>query len=296
MSAAPETVINNAVALETTVLSHGLPFPANLELARALDDLVTQAGAEPHTVGILDGRIDTCCSAEEIERFCKEDGIEKVSLRNLPAVVARGKTGATTVAATMRLAHQAGIRVMATGGIGGVHQGAERQPLWDESADLTELARCPMTLVCAGPKAILHLEATRERLESLGVTLVGWQTDVMPAFYCGETSFPVDVRCDTVEEIASIVRSRDTLGLPQAILVTVPLPEAWALPFDDVQDVVSGALASDEARHLKPAEVTPFLLDQVRRRLGERALTANVELLKRNAELAARIAVALSGS
>jgi pseudouridine-5'-phosphate glycosidase len=182
---------------------------------------------------------------------------------------------------------------MATGGIGGVHQGADGQPLWDESADLTELARCPVTVVCAGPKAILNLEATRERLETLGVTVVGWQTDTMPAFYCGETSFPVDVRCNSIEEVAAIVRSRDALRLPQAILVTVPLPEAHALPIEEVQRVVSEALGLPIAQSLRPAEVTPYLLDQVRQQLGDKALAANIALLEQNAQLAARIAVAL---
>ena len=166
-------------------------------------------------------------------------------------------------------------------------------PLWDESADLTELSRCPVTVVCAGPKAILHLEATRERLETLGVTVVGWQTDTMPAFYCGETSFPVDVRCDSVDEIAAVVRSRDSHRLPQAVLVTVPLPKGCALPLKDVQRVVSQALSSPDAKRLKPAEVTPFLLDRVRNQLGDQALAANIALLEQNAELAARIAVSL---
>lgn len=282
-----------SVALETTVLSHGLPWPANMELAQSVETIVRNQGAEPRTIGILDGKVMTRCSGADLERFCRANDIEKVSLRNLPAVVAQGNSGATTVATTIRLAHQAGIRVMATGGIGGVHQGVDGKPLWDESADLTELSRCPVTVVCAGPKAILHLEATRERLETLGVTVVGWQTDSMPAFYCGETSFPVDVRCDRIEDIAAIVRSRDALKLPQAILVTVPLPESLALPMEKVQGVVSEALSKSDAQHLNPADVTPYLLDQVRQQLGDQALSANVALLEQNAELASRLAVAL---
>lgn len=282
-----------AVALETTVLSHGLPYPANRDLARSLDSIVSAQGAEAHTVGIIDGTVQTHCSERDIERFCREDGIEKVSIRNLPAVVASGRTGATTVAATIRLAHAAGIRVMATGGIGGVHQDATGRPTHDESADLIELSRCPVTVVCAGPKAILHLEATRERLETLGITVVGWQTDTMPAFYCGESSFPVDVRCDHVSELAALVKARDDLALDQAILVTVPLSEEFALPFEDVNRVVGHALSAPEASTLSPAQVTPYLLSSVRDQLGDQALTANVELLKRNADLAARLAVAL---
>jgi len=283
----------HAVALETTVLSHGLPWPANLQLARSLESIVAAQGAEPRTVGILDGRVVTRCSPNDLERFCTDEGMEKVSLRNLPGIVAKGGSGATTVAATIRLAHQAGIRVMATGGIGGVHQGADGRPLWDESADLTELARCPVTVVCAGPKAILHLEATRERLETLGVTVVGWKTDVMPAFYCEESPFAVDVRCDRIDDVADVIRARDDLKLPQAILVTAAVPETFALSMVDVQRVVSAALTSPEAQELRPYEVTPFLLDQVRKQLGDGALTANVALLEQNAELAAQIAVAL---
>lgn len=281
------------VALETTVLSHGLPFPANRDLARDLNQAIRRRGAVPHTIGILDGRVNTDCSEADILRFCSEKDIVKVSLRNMPVVVAQGRTGATTVAATIRLAHQAGIRVMATGGIGGVHQDARGHPTWDESADLIELARCPVTVVCAGPKAILHLEATRERLETRGVTVIGWKTDTMPAFYCGRSNFPVDVRCNTIDEVAAIVRARDAARLPQAILLTVPLDSDAALSSEQVSRVVSEALASEQAAHLSPPEVTPFLLDSVRQVLGEKALTANVDLLKQNADIAAQLAVEL---
>lgn len=282
-----------AVALETTVLSHGLPFPANRELATALDRIVRREGAVPRTIGIVDGNVDTECSEAVVHRFCREDGIDKVSLRNLPIILAQGRTGATTVAATIRLAHQAGIRVMATGGIGGVHQDAKGNPTWDESADLGELARCPVTVVCAGVKAILHLEATRERLETLGVTVVGWKSDVLPAFYCGRSDFEVDARCNSIEEVAAIVRARDTAGLSQAILLTVPLESDTILSFERVSMVVSEALASEQAARLSPPEVTPFLLESVRREMGEKALQANVELLKQNARIAAQLAVAL---
>ncbi|MDE2996429.1 MAG: pseudouridine-5'-phosphate glycosidase [Bacteroidota bacterium] len=286
--------MNANVALETTVLSHGLPWPANRALARDLDAIVQAEGARPRSVGIVDGRVSTDCTEAELDRFCQESKIEKVSLRNLPVVTARGQMGATTVAATIRLAYQAGIRVMATGGIGGVHGNAQGHPTPDESADLTELGRCPVTAVCAGPKAILHLGATRERLESFGVTVIGWQTDRMPAFYCGSSPYAVDARCDRVEELADIVAQRDVLGLPGAILVTVPVPDAWALPFDLVSEVTSRALADPRAADLLPHEVTPYLLATVRDKLGERALDANVALLKENARIAAQLAVALS--
>ncbi len=283
-----------AVALETTVLSHGLPFPANQDLATSIESVVREHGAQPHTVGVVDGRVSTACTPSEIQRFCCESGIEKVSIRNLPVVVARKQMGATTVAATIRLARQAGIRVMATGGIGGVHQDRLGKPTFDESADLTELSRCPVTVVCAGPKAILHLEATRERMETLGITVVGWQTDSMPAFYCGRSNFAVDVRCDTIDEVAGIVAARDALDLPQAIVLAVPLPDEAALPFERVSEVVSNALSMDTAGDLAPHEVTPFLLDAVRNELGDQALVANVELLKQNAAIAAQLAVHLA--
>lgn len=286
--------MSTRVALETTVLSHGLPWPANRELARSVEAIVESAGAEPCTIGIVDGRIRDRCSGEELDRFCQEDGIEKVSLRNLPVVMARGQTGATTVAATIHLARRAGIRVMATGGIGGVHRDASGNPTPDESADLTELGRCPVTVVCAGPKAILHLEATRERLETLGVTVIGWQTDYMPAFYCGASPYAVDVRCNTIREVADIVRQRDALASPAAILLTAPVPSAWELPFQAVEETVRGALQQPAAQSLFPHEVTPFLLSAVRDALGDRALQANVALLEQNASLAARLAVELA--
>lgn len=293
MTNRPTRMPEPLVALETTVLSHGLPFPANRDLALALEEIVRSRGAMPRTIGIVDGAVRTQCSAADLERFCTETPIDKVSLRNLPVVLACGRTGATTVAATIRLAHNHGIRVMATGGIGGVHQDANGVPSSDESADLTELARCPVTVVCAGPKAILHLEATRERLETLGVTVVGWQTDTLPAFYCGESTHPVDVRCDTIEEVADIVRARDAHRLPAAILLTVPLAPEAALPFEQVSGIVKDALHSEAARSLAPPEVTPYLLATVRTVLGDKAVTANVDLLKQNADIAARLAVAL---
>ena len=179
---------------------------------------------------------------------------------------------------------------MATGGIGGVHRDAQGQPSSDISADLRQLALSPMTVVCSGPKAILHLEATREHLESLGISVVGYKTDTMPAFYCENSPYAVDVRCDTPSEIADLTRARDAADLPQSILVVNPLPASMALSFERVQEVVTDALSSTAAQALKPAEVTPFLLNHVRQEIGDRALTANVELLKRNAALAATIA------
>jgi pseudouridine-5'-phosphate glycosidase len=278
------------VALESTVLAHGLPHPHNHHLAHDLDSIVRDAGAIPITIGYINGVECIGLSDDEISMMCVDPSVQKVSIRDIPRVVARGLHGATTVATTIRSASRAGINVMATGGIGGVHRDAQGQPSSDISADLRQLALSPMTVVCSGPKAILHLEATREHLESLGISVVGYKTDTMPAFYCENSPYAVDVRCDTPSEIADLTRARDAADLPQSILVVNPLPASMALSFERVQEVVTDALSSTAAQALKPAEVTPFLLNHVRQEIGDRALTANVELLKRNAALAATIA------
>ncbi len=298
------------MALESSVLAQGLPYPANLELSRSVGELISKEGAEAHTVGIIDGELKVGLSAEEILRMCSnfpaggdsnfgsEDGgasnVYKVSLKDMPIVMAQRETGATTVASTIRAAHLDGIRVMATGGIGGVHRGMDGEALFDVSADLYELASTPLTVVCVGPKAVLHLAATRERLESLGIPLIGWKTDKMPAFYCGQSPHNVDSRCDSVKEVVRIVRARDELQMRQSVLVCVPLPNSLAISYDRVEQTVAAALHSEKARDLRPSQITPFLLDAVRSEIGEAALTANVELLKQNAGLAARLAVALA--
>jgi len=281
------------VALESTVLAHGLPYPFNLELSNELEAIVSSENALAQTVGIIDGQIRCSLTREEIERMCFEEGVRKVSIKDIPICMARGWTGATTVAATIRLARRQGMRVMATGGIGGIHRGTDGSPVPDESADLSELAANPMTVVCAGPKAVLHLEATRERLETLGITVLGWKTDSMPAFYCGSSDHVVDARCDTIAEVAQVVRSRDELGSPQAILLCVPLSDSIALDYAEVSNVVEDALASEPAEKLLPNEITPFLLTRVREALGDRALEANLEILRQNARIAAQISVEL---
>lgn len=310
----PDSENRASVALETSVLAHGLPFPANQALAQRLNDIVTAAGARPCTTGCLDGELRANLSMEEILSFCLQSDpaaestidsradsraaspIRKVSLANLPAVLARREQGATTVATTMLAAHRAGIQVVATGGIGGVHiRTSEREPL-DESGDLMALSRIPVTVVCAGPKAILDVAATRERLESLGITVVGYRTDTLPAFYCGHSPHAVDVRCDDVAQVVEVIRARDRMALPSAILVTVPVPDAHALPWDTVQDIVYAALRRPASERLAPAEVTPYLLGAVRNALGDRALDANTALLEQNARVAAELAVANSSS
>ncbi len=286
-----------SVALETSVLAQGLPSPANRDLVHRLHDAVTAAGARACTTGCLHGELRADLTMDEILSFCRSaerEPIRKVSLANLPAVLARREQGATTVATTMLAAHRAGIQIVATGGIGGVHiRTAGDEPL-DESGDLAALSRIPVTVVCSGPKAILDVAATRERLESLGITVVGYRTDTLPAFYCGHSPHAVDVRCDSVADVVDVIRARDRMALPSAILVTVPVPEAHALPWDAVQDVVQTALRQPAAAHLAPAEVTPYLLNAVRGALGDRALDANTALLEQNARVAAELAVELA--
>ncbi|MGL4651321.1 MAG: pseudouridine-5'-phosphate glycosidase, partial [Caldilineaceae bacterium] len=214
-----------AVALESTVISHGLPWPNNLTLAREMEQIVRDGGAEPRTVAILGGELCAGLSAAQLEHLATASGVRKVSRRDLPIVVARKLDGATTVATTMWVAHRFGIEVFATGGIGGVHRSAlGSEPSRDISADLQELAQTPVVVVCAGAKAILDLPGTLEYLETHGVTVVGWQTERFPAFYSRDSGLPVDVRCDTADEVAAIWRAKQALGLPGGLLVAAPVP------------------------------------------------------------------------
>ncbi|MCB0015956.1 MAG: pseudouridine-5'-phosphate glycosidase, partial [Anaerolineales bacterium] len=213
-------------ALESTVISHGLPYPQNLELARDMEAIVRRAGAEPRTVGIIGGELVAGLNAAQIEHLATAAGVRKVSRRDLPVVVARKLDGATTVATTMWIAHRFGVQVFATGGIGGVHRTTDGSTGVDISADLQELAQTPVIVVCAGAKAILDLPATLEYLETFGVTVVGFGTDEFPAFYSRSSGLPVDVRCDDAAEVAAIWRAKQALGLPGGLLVTVPVPQA----------------------------------------------------------------------
>ena len=278
------------VALESTVIAHGLPYPQNVKTALRLETIIRTAGAEPRTVGIIGGAVLVGLSESQILHLAQADAVRKVSLRDLPVAAARTLDGATTVAATLHLAHRSGISVMATGGIGGVHRGRR----FDVSADLDALARLPMTVVCAGAKAILDLPTTREVLETRGVTIVGYGTDEMPAFYSPSSGLPVDVRCDTAEEVAAVIQARRRLDLPGAVLVTVPVPAEAALPRDLIEPAISQALEEAESLDLRSAEVTPFLLKRLRDLAGAQALRANVALLENNAQIAAHIAKVLA--
>ena len=283
------------VALESTVIAHGLPYPQNVEAALHLEAVVRTAGAVPRTIGIIAGEVVAGLSEAQIRHLATAPDVRKVSRRDLPVVVARQMDGATTVATTMWIAHRYGIEVFATGGIGGVHRGSGPPGAgsFDVSADLEELAQTPVTVVCAGPKAILDLEATREVLETRGVTVVGYETEEMPAFYSRHSGLPVDVRCDTPEEVAALVLARRRLELPGATLVTVPVPEAEEIPHEEMAPLIKQATDEAHRQNLRSAEVTPFLLSRLSALTGQRTLHTNLALLENNARIAARIALAV---
>jgi len=278
------------VALESTVLAHGLPRPRNLEVGRALEEEVQNGGATPATVAVLRGEPKVGLSAEEVEHVAMTDGVLKLSTRDLPVALARGVDGATTVAGTMWLARRAGVDVFATGGIGGVHRGGA----WDVSADLLELGRTPMVVVCAGAKSILDLPATREALETNGVLVVGWRTDELPAFYSAASGLPVDVRVEEAGEVAGLWRAHRALEIPGSILLCVPPPAGEALDGEEVDGAIRRALARAEAEGVRGKSVTPFLLRAVAEETGGRSLEANVALLRNNARVAASVAAALA--
>ncbi len=279
------------VALESTVIAHGLPYPQNREVAHALEALVLEHGALPATIGVVHGRPTIGLDDAAIERFATGKGVLKLSRRDLAVAVATGRNGATTVAGTMALAHLARIEVFATGGIGGVHRGARET--WDVSGDLTELGRTPVLVVCAGAKAILDLQATLEVLETLGVPVVGYGTDEFPAFYSRTSGLPLTARADTPQQVAALWQAHRDLG-GSGMLLAVPPPAADALPAPDVEAAVADALVAAGQAGIHGAQVTPFLLQVMQRATGGRSLAANNALLKHNARVAAEVAVALA--
>lgn len=278
------------VALESALITHGLPRPLNLEVAREMEETVRQEGAIPATTAVLEGQPHIGLSPEQMGRLAAEPAPVKISLRDLPAVVARGATGGTTVAATMHLAHRAGLRVFATGGIGGVHRGHPE----DVSADLPALASIPMVVVCAGAKAILDLPRTLETLETLGVPVVGYGTDTFPAFTSPTSGLSLSLRADSPEEVAAMARARDDLGLRAALLVTVPVPEDAAIPWEEAQAEIEAAVAEADSRGIRGPALTPYLLSRLAHQTDGRSLRANRALLIHNARVAARIANRLS--
>ncbi|CAO3418214.1 pseudouridine-5'-phosphate glycosidase [Azospirillum endophyticum] len=281
------------VALESTVISHGMPYPQNLETARALEAEVRAAGAVPATIAVMDGRIRVGLDDGALERLATAGPTaRKLSRRDLPIAVATGAIGATTVAATMIGARLAGISVFATGGIGGVHRGAETS--FDISADLDELARTSVCVVCAGAKSILDLPKTLELLETRGVPVLGFGTDEFPAFYSRRSGLPVDHRCDNAKEVADILRAKWQLGLEGGVLLANPIPAADELDSDVMESAVAQALADAESRKIRGKDITPHLLAALERITGGRSLTANIALIRNNARVAAEVATALA--
>ena len=281
------------VALESTIISHGMPYPKNVETALLVEQTIRSNGAVPATIAVIGGRLKAGLSRDEIEYLGKTGrGVAKASRRDLPALVARGADGATTVATTMIIANMAGIRIFATGGIGGVHRGAETT--MDISADLEELAHTPVMVVCAGAKSILDLGLTLEYLETKGVPVIGYGTDELPAFYTRRSGFGVDYRVDSPEELAAFYAAQRGLDYPGGMLVTNPIPEKYAMDKDVIDAAIEQALASAKADGIHGKETTPYLLAKVVELTGGESLESNIKLVLNNAAVAARTAACLA--
>jgi pseudouridine-5'-phosphate glycosidase len=279
------------VALESTIIAHGMPWPQNVETALAVEAEVRALGAIPATVAIVDGRLKVGLTPDEVERLGRGGrDIVKVSRRDMPIVVARGGTGATTVAATMIIAALAEIRVFATGGIGGVHRGAETS--FDISADLQELARTAVAVVCAGAKSVLDLRLTLEYLETHGVPVIGYRTDRLPAFFTRDSGIGLDARLDEPNEIARVMKSKWQLGVGGGLVVCNPIPEPFELPRELIDRATEQALDEARAQGITGNALTPFLLTRVNMLTGGDSLASNIQLVLNNARLAARLAVA----
>ena len=280
------------VALESTIISHGMPYPQNVETALKVEEIIRENGAVPATIAIISGRLKAGCSREDIEHLGRKGlAVTKASRRDLATLVARGEDGATTVTTTMIIAHMAGISVFATGGIGGVHRGAETT--MDISADLEELSHTPVMVVCAGAKSILDLGLTLEYLETHGVPVMGYGTGELPAFYTRHSGFRVDYRVDSPEELARIFAVQQELGFEGGMLVTNPIPEEFSMPADVINKAIDAAVAEANAKGIHGKEITPFLLDRIQQLTGGDSLHSNIELVFNNARLAARTAAEL---
>jgi pseudouridine-5'-phosphate glycosidase len=277
------------LALESTVIAHGLPYPQNLQTARELESVARSHGVEPRTIAILQGQVKVGLNDAELEHLAQAKDVLKLARRDIAIAMARGRDGATTVSATMFLAHRAGIRVFATGGIGGVHR-AKVQPAWDVSADLLELAQTPVAVVCAGAKAVLDLPATLEFLETHGVPVLGYQTDEFPAFYSRTSGLPVQARADSPAEAAEIIRAHWEMGNSSGVLVCVPIPEKDEIPRETIEPFVGKALGDAQEQHITGSTVTPFLLRRLADLTQERSVRANVALLRNNVAVASEIA------
>ena len=280
------------VALESTIISHGMPYPQNVETALAVEQIIRDNGAVPATIAIIGGRLKAGLTPEEIEYFGKKGPeIAKASRRDLPVLVARGQDGACTVTTTMMIAHMAGIGVFATGGIGGVHRGAETT--MDISADLEELGQTPVMVICAGAKSILDLGLTLEYLETKGVPVIGYGTDELPAFYTRTSGFGVDYRLDTPAELAAAFHAQRAMGLKGGMLVTNPIPEEYSMDPAVINKAIDQAIAECQAQGVHGKATTPFLLARVKDLTGGDSLDSNIQLVFNNARLAARTAAEL---
>lgn len=280
------------VALESTIIAHGMPFPKNVETAFLVEKKIREGGATPATCAILGGKLCAGLQSEEIERLGKEGAsVPKASRRDLAFLVSQGKNGATTVASTMMIAHLAGIRVFATGGIGGVHRGAATT--MDVSADLQELAHTPVAVVSAGAKSILDLGLTLEYLETMGVPVIGYQTDAFPAFYSRDSGFGVDFRLDTAREIAHLLKTKWEIDPRGGALIANPVPEAWQLDAIEIEKTIAAAVSEAEQLGIRGKATTPFLLAKIEQLSGGRSLETNIELALNNAALGAAIALGL---
>jgi pseudouridine-5'-phosphate glycosidase len=283
------------VALESTIISHGMPYPQNVATALQVENEVRQHGAVPATIAIVNGRLKAGLSRDDIEQLGQGGhAVTKVSRRDIPFIVAAGKTGATTVAATMVIAAMAGIQVFATGGIGGVHRGAEES--FDISADLQELAHTPVAVVCAGAKSILDLRLTLEYLETHGVPVVGYQTDALPAFFTRDSAFKVDYRLDSATDIAAVLKAKWRMGLQGGMVVANPIPEAFAMPRAAIDQAIEQALQEAAEQGVSGKASTPFLLARVCELTGGDSLASNIQLVLNNARLASAIALAYNAA
>ena len=281
------------VALESTIISHGMPYPQNVETALNVEKIIRDNGAVPATTAIIGGKLRVGLSKDEIDYIGKKGlKVTKASRRDIPVLVARGEDGATTVAATMILANLAGVSVFATGGIGGVHRGAETT--MDISADLEELASTPVMVVCAGAKSILDLGLTLEYLETHGVSVLGYQTEELPAFFTRKSGFKVDYRMDTPKELAAAFKAKNDLGLRGGMVVANPIPEEYAMDADYISKSIAEAIDEANAKGIKGKDTTPFLLDKLEKITGGSSLKANIQLVYNNAKVATQIACELS--
>ena len=279
------------VALESTIITHGMPFPQNVETARLVEDDVRDAGAIPATIAVLNGTLHVGLEADELDALGQAQNVAKLSRADMAACIATGGTGATTVAATMIAAHLAGIHVFATGGIGGVHRGAEQS--FDISADLQELAQTPVTVVAAGAKAILDLAKTYEVLETLGVPVIAYGQDMLPAFWSATSNMAAPLRMDRANDIAHAQMTRSAMGLSGGQLIANPIPKDAEIPADVLHPIIEQALAEATAQGISAKAVTPFLLGRIFELTEGRSLTANIALVRNNARLAAQIAIAM---